>query len=981
MAITLVITSGYTSSYSQAIDPVLSVRRSLPANWLGWDLATTTRGGVSCTNSWLQQKLPLLHTKTLRFPGGDFANWYDWKTGWYKDTVLLPVKYLSLPKVPNKLEDFKTLLDLTGADAILDLNMLTASLQDQIAMLKHAVDIGINLKYVELGEEFYLDGETQDTTLILELYPTVEDYGKVAKVWIDTIHHYFPNVKVAVQANFDKNSAPRRVVWNDGILATVDNDDAWSFHYYYNSNFYDPEETTAEKLDVNMSEIPIMLYQPFAAWEILYKESLPRVPQGSEAWVTEYNLADHERPTHGTWFQGIFQAMQTMLLLHDDRVKIATPHAVDGSAVYGAFFYSDDGFSFGADGAFIPPANPPASTEFWGKTATGYSMSLLGETLDGMKYASPLSFNGDLQLSAYDRNKDETHYYDALYGWLFNNTTESRAIIVNLSGVSQKITNVNLFPLGGTYQILSAPVLGLIAGPSDITITSGNLPLKLTIPPYSIVKISGNTIPTPPPPKAVITANASLNLCEGDSVQLNAGSGYDHFVWSTGATTQKIWVKTQGEYWVKAYPLPFGYCGADTVQIVVNELPKAPNIVPLGNKKFCHGGSVAFELGAGYTETDVDYFWPLTGATTPYTTATESGGYYVTVMNDKGCTANSDTEEVTVYPLPVPVISSIGPSSACYDVDVTLQAPLGYNAYNWSDGTHGQTQIFSVSGSYYCTVADANNCDGKSNTIAVTIWEPPLPGVTLVGTNTWCEGVTSNWLTTLPGYTYQWIKGSVNVSGATAQNYVPTANGAYKVQIGDSHNCKKKSTASVTVTVNKTPVVSITITGTTNICNGETRKLTCTATGGSGMKYVWKKNGVIISGATAKTYTATASGNYKCEATNSVNCMAVSNVINITSNCKEGADKASEVVLQVYPNPAHDLLHMSLETGDVESGYCTIEVRNLLGETISFINEEFSGSEITSDIPLESNLPNGIYLLLVRYNELLYHKQFVIAKP
>jgi hypothetical protein len=147
--------------------------------------------------------------------------------------------------------------------------MLTASLQNQIAMLKHADSIGIELKYVELGEEFYLDGETQDTTLILALYPTVEDYGNAAKIWIDTIHHYFPDLKVAVQANFDKNSAPRRVTWNDGILNTVDNDDAWSFHYYYNSNFYDPEETTAEKLDVNMNDLPYHALPAFCSMEDL----------------------------------------------------------------------------------------------------------------------------------------------------------------------------------------------------------------------------------------------------------------------------------------------------------------------------------------------------------------------------------------------------------------------------------------------------------------------------------------------------------------------------------------------------------------------------------------------------------------------------------------------------------------------------------------------------------------------------------------
>jgi hypothetical protein len=290
------------------------------------------------------------------------------------------------------------------------------------------------------------------------------------------------------------------------------------------------------------------------------------------------------------------------------------------------------------DGAFIPPPNPPP-TEFWGKTATGYSMCLLGETLDGMDYASPISFQGTDVISAYDRNKDDTHYYEALYGWLFNNSTESRGIVMNLGGNNQTINTQNLFPSGGTYQIMQAPIFSLIANPTNMNITNGTLSgNEFTVPPYSMVRFTASSIPDPPPATMTIAANGSLVLCSGDSVRLDAGEGYDHYLWSTGETTRQIWAKNEKDYWVRAYPEPFGYCASDTVHVKVNQRPDNPNIVPTGNKKFCNGGSIGFELGFMYDETGLTFYWPLTGDVTPSIVTGIGGGHYLVVTDENGCT-------------------------------------------------------------------------------------------------------------------------------------------------------------------------------------------------------------------------------------------------------------------------------------------------------------------------------------------------------
>lgn len=44
----------------------------------------------------------------------------------------------------------------------------------------------------------------------------------------------------------------------------------------------------------------------------------------------------------------------------------------------------------------------------------------------------------------------------------------------------------------------------------------------------------------------------TLRVCSADSVQVDAGEGFDTYVWNTGESTRMIWLKTTGEYSVQA---------------------------------------------------------------------------------------------------------------------------------------------------------------------------------------------------------------------------------------------------------------------------------------------------------------------------------------------------------------------------------------------------------------------------------------------
>src|SRR5262249_1914528 len=144
----------------------------------------------------------------------------------------------------------------------------------------------------------------------------------------------------------------------------------------------------------------------------------------------------------------------------------------------------------------------------------------------------------------------------------------------------------------------------------------------------------------------------------------------------------------------------------------------------------------------------------------------------------------------------------------------------------------------------------------------------PVPAVAAVGPTTYCIGSPASYLTTsVSGYSYQWKKGTTIVNGATTQNYQPGSNGTYKVQISDNIGCTKLSSTGIKVTANASPTISISATGSLNICNGETKSITSSVTG-TGITYQWQKNAANISGATSSSYTAITAGTYTCVVTN-----------------------------------------------------------------------------------------------------------------
>ncbi len=935
----------------------LGYRRSINSDWIGYNGQNMVRDSLGWSNPYLHANLPKLRPKTIRYPGGGVANWWNWREGWFVNSPLLPSAYLNATRKDNRLEHFKSALQAAGAEAIFVLNMISSTLQEQLAMLRYADSIGIPVKYVELGNEFYLEGG-EDSIAIMQAFPTAESYALVASEWADSVHRYFPNAQVAAQGAYNRNNAPRRITWDEQAFPLYNGIDVISYHAYMSAAAGTSTNTAGV---VTSDEIPALLSRPFTMWRILSTEDFPLVPPNSDIWITEYNLRDKTRPVHGCWAHGLFAATQTMHFLNEPRIKHLAFHAISGTAVAGCFFFNTKGYEFGADENFIPPSPSPGSTKYWGKTAAGITMELMGLAAKDMKFVSPLEFSPNPTATVFDGVN--TVVYPELYGWAFEKDDSFHVVLVNLSSTQRDINTSHLFPAGGKYTRYHAEPTLYITNDAQVSVKSASIPSGNFKAKAHSITLMRSAVKPAPPPAIMMVAQGSTDFCEGGSVVLDAGANYLEYLWSTGATTRTIEVTTSGNYWVRVRNVTGGYWSADTISVTVWPAPAKPALNNVSKPSFCSGESIT--LSVKNPVSTLSYQWS-NGVSGTSCIATTGGSYTVTATDDKGCSSTSDPIVLTQHPLPTPVITPAGPINICYDQSVTLDAGAGYKSYTWSNGKVGQTLKVETTGSYSVTVKDNNNCYGTSQPVSVTVHEPVEPVITIVGPTAFCEGQSPTYLQAPAGYSYQWQKGSNILTGQTNQKYYPTTGGNYRVTITDAWGCTKKS-ESVNITVHNLPSTKITLPPGEDkkICEG-VETVTLTAKSCGGCTYQWRKNGANITGATQISYTVSTAGDYSYKVTDGNGCTATSKTTTITNKCRLGADEPVGPVFLVYPNPANNAV-MIQWMDDCSSPLVQMTMRNMMGQVVMHHALLCEQLQQTARVDV-SNLPTGLYFISLVYS-------------
>lgn len=194
----------------------------------------------------------------------------------------------------------------------------------------------------------------------------------------------------------------------------------------------------------------------------------------------------------------------------------------------------------------------------------------------------------------------------------------------------------------------------------------------------------------------------------------------------------------------------------------------------------------------------------------PFGTPAGSGYKFRIVSTSPAEIGDPTTSGYTINALPTSVISANGPTSFCGGTNVVLSANTGTGLqYTWyrnnviQPGMNTSTATVTNSGKYKVVVTNAQGCTKISNKIITSVLPLPTATITPSGNNTICSGtsLTMN-AASGTGYSYQWIKGSANINGATQSNYTTATGGFYRVLVTSPNGCSRKSDKTQVTVIN-----------------------------------------------------------------------------------------------------------------------------------------------------------------------------------
>lgn len=350
------------------------------------------------------------------------------------------------------------------------------------------------------------------------------------------------------------------------------------------------------------------------------------------------------------------------------------------------------------------------------------------------------------------------------------------------------------------------------------------------------------TVNTPRPSPL---ANAELDVCDGETLALDAGPGFLSYEWSTGATNRSITTTTGGTFGLSV--IDTNGCRTNTnIRVNFRSLPVPSITAP---SVFCKGTPVTL-LANGNFRT---YDWS-NGASGDLIEITEGGRYELTVTDNNGC---QGSVAVDLAEREAPDIEILGDLKICKGDSTVLSVPTGFPYYVWTNDTNEPSILVDEPGSYGVLVVGNNGCVGVDE-VQVLFRPDPLPVIT--GDLEKCENATGA-LDAGEGFeTYNWLPNGET----TPQIEVDTA-GVYEVRVVDDFGCENIARA----IVRDVAAPDLSIEAPPGICPGDTAQLRIDDSYAS---ISWS------TGAADAFLDITLPGIYRVSVTNTANCLTTDSV-------------------------------------------------------------------------------------------------------
>lgn len=265
--------------------------------------ANLSNSPVNYSNELFRQAIAQLHPQIIRWPGGSVSNNFNPLTGTADNGS----------GTPNKLEDLALLVKEDKCEVMFVLNMLTHTLDENLAALRKAESLGIPVHYVELGNEY-----NNINSPGRSVYATAMDYATAAAFWIDSIKAEFPLVEFgAVGENKGYKGAG---TWNEDVLKILS-----SYHVHLVYHCYpNPNDFIYGSGQVDLHKLDSCFFDDL---------HITGFDQQKDFWCTEFNVKNSDKLGATAYIepgQWIIALQHLAKLLTDADAKILCVHNIIG---------------------------------------------------------------------------------------------------------------------------------------------------------------------------------------------------------------------------------------------------------------------------------------------------------------------------------------------------------------------------------------------------------------------------------------------------------------------------------------------------------------------------------------------------------------------------------------------------------------------------------------------------------------------------
>ncbi len=441
---------------------------------------------------------------------------------------------------------------------------------------------------------------------------------------------------------------------------------------------------------------------------------------------------------------------------------------------------------------------------------------------------------------------------------------------------------------GATASTYTTPATVSGDSGSLFTVTVTNAGGSATGGPATLTVNTAPVITTPP-------ANKIVNAGQTATFSVTAtGTGPLTYQWSKGGaaiagatsstyTTPATVAADTGSLFSVTVTNTAGSATGGPATLTVNTGPSITT--PPANQTVNAGQTASFSVVASGTA-PLTYQWFKGGAaiagatsstyTTPATVSGDSGSLFtVTVTNVTG-TSTAGPATLTVITAPVittpPANQTVtAGQTASFSVTATGTAPLTYQWFKNAVAIPGAASssyitpatVAADSGSLFTVTV--TNAAGSATSPAATLTVNTAPTITTPpASQTVNAGQTASFHVTAAGtgpLSYQWYKNGVLLPGAASTSYTTPAtvsgDNASLFTVNVSNVAGTVTSAPATLTVNTPPIITQNPVDQT-VTVGQTATFTVVATGTAPLTYQWYKNGALIPGAVASSYTTPA---------------------------------------------------------------------------------------------------------------------------